>query len=471
MMHHQGGPVKSFSELQRSVVKLRVDHLLPDPFKPFEVKDSYTSVSSAFFFKPDHLLTCYHCVHGAVACVVSFASFEKTQYEAEVLCCLPHVDLAVVRLREPCPHQRPLQFHLSEVQEMQPVLAVGYPLESDSLKFTEGIVSGRMEEFVQTDAPINEGNSGGPLLDKDTLRVVGVNSQKLSNAENVGLTVPAALFCGWGDAVFRSRVIRPLQLSVKTCKTNAPLIRFLKKFKKFPRDSGVLVTRSCSPLISANSVVYEVNGLPVDNHGYVGGKVSLHTYVKTRTGADTLTFSCFDLHKEEDYKAVLSPLQAQGKQTSGRHKWSPVDDIECVVVEGLVIMELNQSHQDELPTNDQVPFFQKVNLFKHFSESLCDRVFVSAVLLASPARFLDIIRPGDVLESINGIPVKTLADVKEALKSHLAGFIVLKTDMGVVYTTEVNPKPSPAVLQQHQHARLHERVQGPLHLADQHLVR
>ena len=46
-------------------------------------------------------------------------------------------------------------------------MTLGYPLGMNSLKLTVGIISGRQSNLFQTDAPLNPGNSGGPMLNKD----------------------------------------------------------------------------------------------------------------------------------------------------------------------------------------------------------------------------------------------------------------------------------------------------------------
>lgn len=79
------------------------------------------------------------------------------------------------------------------------VLALGFPLGSDTLKVTAGIVSGEESEVlalpvpaIQTDAAINPGNSGGPLVDANG-HVVGVNFAKDGgfSVDSIGYAIPA----------------------------------------------------------------------------------------------------------------------------------------------------------------------------------------------------------------------------------------------------------------------------------------
>lgn len=73
------------------------------------------------------------------------------------------------------------------------VYAIGAP-NSMSYTLTKGVISSKDREingmsYIQTDAAINKGNSGGPLLD-DSGSVIGVNSMKLSDSEGIGLAIP-----------------------------------------------------------------------------------------------------------------------------------------------------------------------------------------------------------------------------------------------------------------------------------------
>jgi serine protease Do len=81
----------------------------------------------------------------------------------------------------------------------QPVVAVGHPF-GFTFTVTEGILSATSREvagvtYLQTDAALNPGNSGGPLVDRDG-RVLGVNTFGVARAQNLGFAVPVHLFEG-----------------------------------------------------------------------------------------------------------------------------------------------------------------------------------------------------------------------------------------------------------------------------------
>jgi S1-C subfamily serine protease len=127
--------------------------------------------------------------------------------EAELIGTDERTDLAVVRARHAGPP--PLQLADSRgVQVGQLVMAIGNPLGLER-SVSLGVVSalfrelptrdGVLEGLIQTDAAVNPGHSGGPLLDMDG-RVVGINTAMLTPARGIGFAVPART-ASWVAAV------------------------------------------------------------------------------------------------------------------------------------------------------------------------------------------------------------------------------------------------------------------------------
>ncbi|TVQ89410.1 MAG: PDZ domain-containing protein [Deltaproteobacteria bacterium] len=153
---------------------------------------------SGFVISADGLLvTNHHVVHGASVVRARFSTGETI--EAELLASDPTTDIALLQL----PQQRAwtyVEFGDSDSLEVGDwVVAVGNPLGLGTT-VTAGIISGKgrslgnnpYDEFIQTDAAINQGNSGGPLFDLNG-RVVGVNSAIIKYANTVGFSIPSGL--------------------------------------------------------------------------------------------------------------------------------------------------------------------------------------------------------------------------------------------------------------------------------------
>ncbi|MEO5575720.1 MAG: trypsin-like peptidase domain-containing protein [Gaiellaceae bacterium] len=155
--------------------------------------------------KAGHIVTNYHVIEGADEIEVSFSNQDTLR--ATIVGSDPSTDIAVLRVQSSSRGLVPLAFGDSDsVRVGDPVVAIGNPFGLRRTA-TAGIVSAVQERtitapngypidhVIQTDAQINSGNSGGPLLDADG-EVIGVNSQ-IARADGssgnvgIGFAVPS----------------------------------------------------------------------------------------------------------------------------------------------------------------------------------------------------------------------------------------------------------------------------------------
>ena len=149
-----------------------------------------------------HVVTNQHVVDGAQSISVRF--WNGAAYQATVVGADPSTDIAVIKVDAPASMLHPLALGDSgSLQVGQGVVAIGSPFGLEET-VTAGIISALHREMtapnnftiadsIQTDAAINHGNSGGPLLDLNA-KVIGVNAQIESDSggnEGVGFAVPA----------------------------------------------------------------------------------------------------------------------------------------------------------------------------------------------------------------------------------------------------------------------------------------
>ncbi len=155
------------------------------PSNPFPLPGS-TALGSGFVIdKGGHVVTNYHVVQGARTVQVSFSSNESVQ--ARIVGSDPSTDLAVLQVSVPSRALTALPLGNSDrVQVGDSVVAIGNPFGLNR-SASAGIVSAlqrqiaapnryAIDHVIQTDAAINHGNSGGPLLDAQG-EVIGVNAQ------------------------------------------------------------------------------------------------------------------------------------------------------------------------------------------------------------------------------------------------------------------------------------------------------
>ncbi len=168
----------------------------------FEIVPEEGSGSGFVLDRDGHILTNYHVVSDAERIEVIFG--EDAVYPAQVVGLDPRNDLAVVRVDAPEEMLQPVAFGTSsDLRVGQRAIAIGNPFGQFGRTMTSGVISslGRTLEgqdgrtitgIIQTDAAINTGNSGGPLLDSSG-RVIGINTAIFSptgaNA-GVGFAVP-----------------------------------------------------------------------------------------------------------------------------------------------------------------------------------------------------------------------------------------------------------------------------------------
>ena len=154
-----------------------------DMFKEFNkpTERKATALGSGFIIDIKGLVvTNNHVIQGAEDIVVTFN--DKTEYKAKVVGKDPYMDLAVLEI-ESKEKFIPLSFGDSDKARVGDwVIAIGNPFGFGGT-VTSGIISSRnrdigltrYDDFIQTDASINVGNSGGPLFDLDG-KVIGINT-------------------------------------------------------------------------------------------------------------------------------------------------------------------------------------------------------------------------------------------------------------------------------------------------------
>ncbi len=172
------------------LVKALVTRQVEDPFDLYAQRDQDSSTGSGFLIGAGgYIVTAFHVIAGADARVgVSVRFADAVSRRAIVVGEDQNDDLALLKAdMSGVPSVRPLRLGDStSVRVGDPTLAIGNPFGTDRT-LTSGIVSALQRRIqapdgfvinnvIQTDAPVNPGTSGGPLLDAAG-RVIGINSQ------------------------------------------------------------------------------------------------------------------------------------------------------------------------------------------------------------------------------------------------------------------------------------------------------
>ena len=225
-----------------------------DPFfgNLFPSQQQQQSLGSGFVIdKTGHIVTNYHVVQGAGKINVSFSNGASTK--ATVVGVDPSSDLAVLKVDASSRALTPLQLGNSDDMRVgDPVVAIGNPFGLDRT-VTAGIVSAiqraitapngyTIDHVIQTDAAINHGNSGGPLLNRRG-QVIGVNAQietgGSGNSGNVGVgfAIPSNTVENVIAQLLREGHVNRAFIGISA----TPITRDLARVFRLPVSKGLLV--------------------------------------------------------------------------------------------------------------------------------------------------------------------------------------------------------------------------------------
>jgi S1-C subfamily serine protease len=235
-----------------------------DVIGPSVVKIDAGGTGSGFIFAPDGLvLTNSHVVANARRIGVTLP--DGRDLVADLVGDDPHTDLAVLRVSAPELLAAPFG-DSSTLRPGQLVIAIGNPFGFQHT-VTAGVVSavGRslrartvrlLENLIQTDAALNPGNSGGPLVTSRS-QVVGVNTAVILGGQGIAFAVPINTARYVVSSLLRDGRVRRSHLGVAGQDT--PIPRRLVRTHQLPNERGITVTA-----VSENSAAAEAELRPGD---------------------------------------------------------------------------------------------------------------------------------------------------------------------------------------------------------------
>ena len=243
------------------------------------------SLGSGFVVSKDgYVVTNNHVIDGADEIYVKFSN--GREYRTKLVGTSPEVDIAVLKI-DSNETFKPLEFANSDqVQIGQWSIAFGNPLGlNDSM--TVGIVSaaGRsslgieeIENFIQTDAAINQGNSGGPLIDI-TGKVIGVNTAIYSQSGGsvgIGFAIPANFVTTVKDSIIATGKFEKPYIGIYLGNLDADKVKALN----LKSSNGVFIAGTvpngpaAAAGITKNDIITAVDGKEVNSAGAFVGEIA-----------------------------------------------------------------------------------------------------------------------------------------------------------------------------------------------------
>lgn len=271
-----------YDRVSPSVVSITTQVMRQDFF--FNVVPEEGSGSGFVLDKEGHILTNYHVIEGAERIEVAFG--DQLSAPADIVGYDARNDVAVLKVNLPAAALEPVVLGESDnLQVGQWAIAIGNPFGQFGRTLTTGVISalgralqgpdGRsISGVIQTDAAINKGNSGGPLLDSSG-RVIGINSAIFSptgTSAGVGFALPV-------DTIKR---MLPDLLSVGRYRHPWLGVRYaynitagLAEVLKLPTNTGLLLVQlyDTSPLAGAGVLGAQRQDVIGNQRVYTGGDI------------------------------------------------------------------------------------------------------------------------------------------------------------------------------------------------------
>ena len=271
-----------------------------------EVQQRGQGTGSGFLFTPDgFIVTNSHVVHGAKKLGVTMT--DGSRYSADLVGDDPDTDLAVIRIQGSS--LTPVDFGDSQkIKVGQLVIAIGNPYGFQTT-VTAGVVSalgrtlraksGRLiDNVIQTDAALNPGNSGGPLVNSHG-EVIGVNTAMILPAQGIcfATAINTAKFVA-GMLIRHGRITRSY---IGVAGQNVPLPRNFIRFHNLKSEAGVLIVsmESNGPAektaLRDGDIIVEFNQTPIsaidDLHRLLTGEqIGMQLPITVLRGTEKLTF-------------------------------------------------------------------------------------------------------------------------------------------------------------------------------------
>ncbi len=278
---------------------------------------------TGFFVSAEgHIVTNKHVVNQD-GVKYSVVTNDGEAYEVEILAKDPSLDIAILKVKSNNSFPFLSFGDSNKLRRGESVVAIGNALAEFPNSVSVGVISGlsrdiiagdgrgfteALEGVIQTDAAINQGNSGGPLLNTSG-EVIGVNVATAQGSENIGFAIPSALVTAVYESVAEhGEIIRPF-LGVRYVQID----EVMAKKNNLPHDYGVLIIRgedrtdlAVLPGSAADKAGLEENDIILEFAGTkLDGTQSLEQLIRKQDVGDTVMLKIIHDGEEKEVRIAL----------------------------------------------------------------------------------------------------------------------------------------------------------------------
>ena len=421
-----------FSEdmsVKKALVKVYTSHQLFDYLSPWQYGQSANSTATGFIIDGERIITNAHAVLNSKFLQVRKEGDSK-KYKAVVKFTSEEYDLALVEIEDKSFFKGTVPLKLGTLPEIQEKLTVyGYPLGGDKLSTTQGIVS-RMEhntytltnrKFLigQTDAAINSGNSGGPVVSKG--KVVGVAFAGLNSADNIGYFIPVNILNNFLEDIKDGKYDGSPLLGLEWLELESPSHRRMLGIED--KTGGILIKKvfKNSPfegVLQKNDVLMKLDNYPIEYDGTIEFRKNEKTdfsYVnQQKKYGDNLSYEII-----RDKKTKTGQVKLEKKDI----KYTVVTEVTIetppsyMVYGGLLFEPLTSNYMAGV-IEKLGSVYDREELYKDYKELV---VLVRVLPFDVNLGYTDAVN--QIIVKVNGEKYKDFKDLK-------SGFIIFENDNG-----------------------------------------
>ena len=428
-----------FSEdvaVKKALVKVYTSHQLFDYLSPWQYGQSANSTATGFIIDGERIITNAHAVLNSKFLQVRKEGDSK-KYKAVVKFTSEEYDLALVEIEDKSFFNGTVPLKLGTLPEIQEKLTVyGYPLGGDKLSTTQGIVS-RMEhntytltnrKFLigQTDAAINSGNSGGPVVSKG--KVVGVAFAGLNSADNIGYFIPVNILNNFLEDIKDGKYDGSPLLGLEWLELESPSHRRMLGIED--KTGGILIKKvfKNSPfegVLQKNDVLMKLDNYPIEYDGTIEFRKNEKTdfsYVnQQKKYGDSLSYEII-----RDKKIKTGQVKLNKKDI----EYTVVTDVTIetppsyMVYGGLLFEPLTSNYMAGV-VEKLGSVYDKEELYKDYKQLV---VLVRVLPFDVNLGYTD--AEHEIIVKVNGEKYKDFKDFAQKVKNVKSGFIVFENDNG-----------------------------------------
>ena len=401
-----------------SIVKIIVSNVTFDFTQPFNKSDQTMSIGTGFLIDKQHFLTAAHVIKDSTSFIVNLPNKGQSIYKGTIISVYPEFDIALLKLKDVISNDFIELGNSDKLKLGETVYVLGYPDNSQHPLNTKGTISGIRDDKIQTDAALNHGNSGGPLLNKKN-QVIGINSSVFEDSDGAGFAIPINYFLNVKETMFSSKckiLYRPT-LGINIQSINPDLSAIINSCNIQENNGVIIKTMSYkSPLVKLNidlhDIILKIDDYEIDNFGeikvkWTKGKLPFSSLIKRKKIGDTLKLKIYN-RKTSSIKTVSIKLEGVNKIMPIREYFPYMEPIPYEIFGSLVFMNLSLNHM-ELKQFLPLAYFLIENKIDKGKVIICHQ-FPNSTL-----NHYNIIRPGQVVNKLNNIEINNIGDLRKAM--------------------------------------------------------